>query len=199
MRNGLSVAALSEFAHEVRREPAEAAVSYGVRLAWETATRAGVETLPMRIGTHRVSRSFSWRVDEPRQLLGANQAANPQELLLSGLGACLLVAFVAGATTRGVQLDAVTVEVEGELDLHGFMGLGGGAAVGFPQIRYRLLVASEADRAELDAICAEAIRHSPNAMTLQQGTRLEGELVVLPMIDSQPSAGASAADEHSGS
>ena len=35
----------------------------------------------MRIGPHRVSRSFSWKVDEPRQIMGNNHAPNPQELL----------------------------------------------------------------------------------------------------------------------
>jgi uncharacterized OsmC-like protein len=176
MRNGLSVAALSEFAHEVRLAPEEAAVAYGVRLDWENATRATVDTLGMRVGPHRVARSFTWRVDEPRQLLGANQAAGPQELLFSALGACLLVAFVVGATTRGVQLDAVTVEVEGELDLRGFMGLCDGP-VGFPAIRHRILVTADADAALLEEIHAAAMAHSPNAMTLAHGTRLEGELV----------------------
>src|SRR5215470_9104143 len=98
MRNSISVSALSEFVNEVREVPEEGAASYGVRLDWESGARARVQAKTMTLGPHRISRSFSWKADEPRQLLGTNHAPNPQELLLSGLGACIMVSFMAGAS-----------------------------------------------------------------------------------------------------
>ena len=96
MHNGIGTAALSEFVNEARETPEEAAMEYGINIVWESGTRSHIEAKPMTVGGHNVSRKFSWKADEPRQLLGTNHAANPQELLLSGLGACIMVSFLAG-------------------------------------------------------------------------------------------------------
>ncbi|MFC3052138.1 OsmC family protein [Kordiimonas pumila] len=178
MRNNLSLSGLSEFANEVREAPEEAEISYGVNLTWETATRSAVKTKPMKVGPHKVSRSFSWKVDEPRQLLGANHGPNPQELMLSGLGACIMVAFVVGATAKGVQLDSLEVDVEGDLNLSGFLGLGGEGPMGFPKIRYTLKVMADAPKDLLEEIHLQAVAHSPNAMTIANPVSLEGTLNV---------------------
>lgn len=178
MRNNLSVSALSEFTNEIRTASEEADISYGVHLTWETGTRMQVDAMPMCVGPHRVSRSFSWKTDEPRQLLGGNHGPNPQELLLSGLGACILVAFVVGATARGVQLDSLGIHVDGALDLSGFLGLGEDDAVGFPEITYRLQVASDASAEVLAEIHQNAVKHSPNAMTVSRPVALKGELEI---------------------
>src|SRR5262249_29770192 len=111
MRNSMSASALSEFVNEVRERPEEGALSYGVHLTWESGTRSQVEAKTMTVGPHRVSRSFRWKVDEPRQLLGTNHAPNPQEYLLSGLGACIAVSFLAGASAMGIQVETLEVEV----------------------------------------------------------------------------------------
>lgn len=204
MKNGISIAALSEFAHEVRGAPAEGRAAYGVTLDWEAGTRATARADGMRIGTHRVARSFSWTVDEPRQLLGSNHAASPQEYLLSGLGGCILVSFLAGATTRGVRLESLDVTVEGEIDLRGFLGLAGDAEAaptdrppaeaapadgapagppepgavptGFEGIRYSIRARGDAEPAVMEEIHREALLHSPNAATIRRPVALTGTL-----------------------
>lgn len=178
MRNNLSLSALSEFANEIREAPEEADISYGVSLAWETGTRSAVQAKPMSVGPHKVSRSFSWKVDEPRQLLGGNHGPNPQELMLSGLGACIMVAFVVGATTKGIQIDSLEIDVEGDLDLSGFLGLGGSGPVGFPQIKYDIRVMADAPDEILEEIHKQAVAHSPNAMTIANPVALKGNLII---------------------
>ena len=186
MRNNLSLSALSEFANEIREAPEEADISYGVSLAWETGTRSAVQVKPMKVGPHKVSRSFSWKVDEPRQLLGGNHGPNPQELMLSGLGACIMVAFVVGATTKGIQIDSLEIDVEGDLDLNGFLGLGdtngtsngSSGIVGFPQIKYDLKVMADAPSDVLEEIHQQAVAHSPNAMTIANPVALNGSLII---------------------
>lgn len=178
MINNVSTCGLSEFANEVRGAPEEARAGYGVRLSWENGMRSRAEALPMRMGPHTVSRSFSWKIDEPRQLLGANHGPNPQELLLSGLAGCIMAAFVAGATARGAQIGALEIEIEGELDLHGFLGIAPGSAIGFREIRYRLGVEANASAETLEEIRTEAIAHSPNAMTIMNPVSLIGTIDV---------------------
>lgn len=177
MRNSLPTAALSEFVNEVTAAAEEAVMDYGVCLDWESGTRSTATAKPMRVGPHRVSRSFSWKVDEPRQLMGLNHGPNPQELLLSGLGACLMVAFVAGATAEGVQLESVRIDLDATLDLRGFLGIGSNAPVGFPEIRYTLHVTSDATPEQLATLQARAVAHSPNAQTILNPVALTGELI----------------------
>lgn len=177
MRNSLPTAALSEFVNEATAAPEEAIMEYGVILDWESGTRSRAEAKPMRVGPHRVSRSFSWKADEPRQLMGNNHGPNPQELLLSGLGACMMVAFVAGATAEGIQIESLRLDLDATLDLRGFLGIGSNAPVGFPEIRYTIHVTADANSEQLAALHAKAVAHSPNAQTILNAVALRGEIV----------------------
>lgn len=178
MRNSMSASALSEFVNEVRERPEEGALSYGVHLTWESGTRSQVEAKTMTVGPHRVSRSFRWKVDEPRQLLGTNHAPNPQEYLLSGLGACIAVSFLAGASAMGIQVETLEVEVEANLDLHGFLGLETNKPTGFPGIRYQIAVSGSGTPAQFEELRRRALAHSPNANTIAHGVPIEGGLTV---------------------
>jgi uncharacterized OsmC-like protein len=174
MRNSLPTAALSEFVNEVAAAPEEAVMEYGVVMDWESGTRSRAEAKPMRVGPHRVSRSFVWKVDEPRQLMGNNHGPNPQELLLSGLGACMMVAFVAGATAEGIQIESLRLDLDANLDLRGFLGIGANTPVGFPEIRYTFHVTADATEEQLAALEARAVAHSPNAQTILNPVALTG-------------------------
>ena len=177
MRNAISTAALSEFVNEVRDTPDEAVMSYGVRIDWESGTRAQIEPKTMTVGPHRVSRAFSWKSDEPRQLLGTNHAANPQELLLSGLGSCMMVSFLAGASAQGIQIETLKLEFDGTLDLRGFMGIDSNATVGFPDIRYQIRVTGDATPEQFEELHRASLAHSPNAQSLINPVALKGTLV----------------------
>ena len=177
MRNNIPTAALSEFVNEVAAMPEEALMDYGIELNWESGTRSRIDTKPMKVGTHQVSRSFSWKADEPRQLMGNNHGPNPQELLLSGLGSCMMVSFVAGATAAGIPLESVKIDLDATLDLSGFMGLGTNATVGFPEIRYEIHVTGDATPEQFAALHHNSVSHSPNAQTILNPVGLNGELI----------------------
>jgi len=177
MRNGIAIAALSEFVNEVKEAPEEAAIDYGVTLTWESGTRSHIEAKTMCVGPHRVSRNFSWKADEPRQLLGTNHAANPQELLLSGLGACMMVSFLAGASAKGIQIETLEIDFDAELDLRGFLGVVSNATVGFPEIRYTIRVTGDATPEQFEELHQASVEHSPNAQTVLQPVPMKGELI----------------------
>jgi uncharacterized OsmC-like protein len=178
MRNSISVSALSEYVNEITEFPAEGIAKYGVELNWETGTRSRVKALTMEIGPHVVSRDFEWTIDEPRQLLGTNQAPNPQEYLLSGMGACILVGFTVGASIMEVQLESLKVTVKGELNLAGFLGVDESAPIGFKTINYLIEVSGDGTAEQFEQLREKAISHSPNAMTIMKGADLQGELVI---------------------
>ncbi|MEO1138133.1 MAG: OsmC family protein [Pseudomonadota bacterium] len=177
MRNNIPTAALSEFVNEVAQTPEEGLMSYGIEIDWESGTRTRSQTKPMLVGPHRVSRSFEWKADEPRQLMGNNHGPNPQELLLSGLGSCMMVSFIAGATAEGIQLETVKLDFEGVLDLRGFFGLGTNAPIGFPEISYTLHVTGDAKQEDFEELHRKAVLHSPNAQTIINPVALKGDII----------------------
>lgn len=179
MRNGIPLAAVSELTAEIRRDPTEGQVRYRVGLDWQNGTRSLVRTLPMTFGRHQFNRDFGWTIDEPRQLGGGNHGPSPQEFLLAGIGACILVGFTVGASVLGIQLGTLRVEVECELDLAGFLGIGPDASVPLRAVRYRIDVAGDGTPAQFEELRQQAVRHSPNAMSLAHGVPLDGELRLL--------------------
>jgi uncharacterized OsmC-like protein len=81
---------------------------------------------------------------EPPVLLGADAAPNPVEYVLHALAGCLTTTMVYHAAARGIAVEAVSSEVEGDLDLRGFLGLDPTVRKGFHQVRVRMRVRSAA-------------------------------------------------------
>ena len=66
---------------------------------------------------------FAFDIDEPEELGGGNAFANPQEHLLAALNACMTVGYVAQCSVRGIKLESLSIETEGDIDLRGFLGI----------------------------------------------------------------------------
>jgi hypothetical protein len=47
--------------------------------------------------------------------------ANPQENLIAALNACLTVGYVAQCAVRGITLESLAIETNGEMDLRGYL------------------------------------------------------------------------------
>jgi uncharacterized OsmC-like protein len=71
------------------------------------------------------------------------------DLLLQALAACAGVTLSAVSTALGVAVNAGRIEVEGDLDFRGTLGVSRDAPVGFREIRLRLVVDTEASDDEL--------------------------------------------------
>src|SRR4029079_19624070 len=61
--------------------------------------------------------------DHPAVLCGEDQAPAPVEWVLHALAGCLTAGIANIAAARGVTLEKVTCEVEGDIDLQGILGL----------------------------------------------------------------------------
>jgi uncharacterized OsmC-like protein len=84
---------------------------------------------------------------------GPGTGACSGDLLLGALAACAQITCQMVATSMGIEFRSIVVEVEGDLDLRGTLGVSREAPVGFEAIRTRFLVdapgASEDDLASL--------------------------------------------------
>ncbi len=75
---------------------------------------------------------------------GPGTAACSGDLLLGALAACAQITCQLVATALGIEAREIQVEVEGDLDLRGTLGVSADAPVGFERIRVRFDVEAPA-------------------------------------------------------
>ncbi|RFA29228.1 osmotically inducible protein C [Alkalilimnicola ehrlichii] len=105
---------------------------------------------------------FRYEEDEAPVLLGQDKGANPVEYLLTALAGCLTTTLVLHAAAKGIELDTVESELEGDLDVRGMLGLDESVRNGYRDIRVRFRVSSPtASEAELQQLVELAQQRSP--------------------------------------
>lgn len=117
------------------------------------------------VSSDAVSGPHTLRIDEPEALGGTNTGPNPVELLLSALGGCLVVLVNAFAPAHGVEVNDVSVDVEGDLDPDGFQGLSD-VRPGFSEIRYKLNIDSPSPTEKVQELTEHILRACPVKDTL---------------------------------
>lgn len=89
----------------------------------------GTTEVAVRAGAHRFT------IDEPEVLGGSGKAPNPVEFALAALGSCQAISYRFWAEQLGVVIDNVKVDVEGDLDTRGFLGVDDVVRPGFGGVR----------------------------------------------------------------
>lgn len=177
--NDIDVGALEEFVDDIKANPAHAIIDFGVTTRWTGQMRSESRTQPIRMGNgETIDRDFVIKADEPEEILGSNEAANPQELLLAALNACMTVGYVEGAAVRGITLTRLEIETKGRLDLHGLLQLSEAVPPGYPAIEYVVRIAGDGTAEQFAEIHAEVQKVSPNYDNLARAIRMEATLEV---------------------
>ncbi len=86
---------------------------------------------------------------------GAGTAACSGDLLLGALAACAQLTCQLVATAMGIQVEEIRVEVKGEMDLRGTLGISKEVPVGFQDIQARFDITAPQASAEQLAILKE--------------------------------------------
>jgi uncharacterized OsmC-like protein len=174
--NGIDLQALEEVVDAINQDAGCAAVAFRVKTEWQGQTRSESVVEGYRIGGKEVARRFTIAADEPHELLGANSAPNPQELLMSAVNACMTVGYVAQASVRGITLDACTIETDGELDLRGFLGLDDKVPAGYRRINYTVTLKGDGTREQFEDIHRAVMATSPNYFNMARPIEMNGRL-----------------------
>lgn len=106
-------------------------------------------------------RTFTFDADEPLPLLGYDEGANPTEALLHALAACLTTSLVYHAAAQGITVHRVVSDLEGDLDLRGFLGMDENVRNGYEQIRVTMKVDCDGGEEEAQRLAETAQRRSP--------------------------------------
>ncbi len=99
---------------------------------------------------NRHKQAFELDGDEPEVLAGTDMGANPVEHLLNALAACLTTTMVYHAALRNIKIDELESELEGDIDLRGFLGLSNEVRRGYEGIRVTFRV--KTDEENLDRL-----------------------------------------------
>jgi uncharacterized OsmC-like protein len=110
---------------------------------------------------HHRAKSFVIHADEPMILLGSDQAPNPSEYLLTALAACVTSSLVYHAAARGIKIEEVESQVEGDVDVRGFLGLDPSVRNGFQNIRMTLAIRADVTDEQLEELASLGTGFSP--------------------------------------
>ena len=175
--NGINVDDLFALIEGVRRDTAKGKTEWRVTTTWQGQTRSRAQVEAFEIGGERVPRRFAIDIDEPCELGGTNRFANPQEHLLAALNACMLVGYVAQCAVRGIILESLEIETDGEIDLRGFLGIDPAVPPGYENLRY-VVIKGSGTREEFAEIHEAVMATSPNFYNVSRPVALKPTLVV---------------------
>ena len=144
--NGINLDDLFALIGGIKRDASKAKTSWRVATTWQGQARSRAEVTGFRIGGEDVPRRFTFDIDEPYELGGSNRFANPQEHLIAALNACMTVGYVAQCAVRGITLESLAIETEGEIDLRGFLGIDPNVANGYESLRYTVRIKGDGTR-----------------------------------------------------
>ena len=109
--NGIKLDDLAAYTQVITEDATQAISEYGIVAEWKGGVHSEIRTLNQKVGGKEIVKDFSFEVGEPEELLGNNAYPTPQDYLLGGMAGCMMVGFVAGASARGIKLDAVKLTI----------------------------------------------------------------------------------------
>jgi uncharacterized OsmC-like protein len=87
--------------------------------------------------------------DQPTFLAGENTAPNAVEHYLNALVSCINTTIVAHASVQGIQIEALDISAEGEMDARGFFGVSEEVNRGYNKINVEIRAKTNTDEESL--------------------------------------------------
>ena len=169
--NGIHMATLQETVHAIEQEPDLGQSKFRARNTWLGGNHNRTTITSFYGAKQEIAHKqpFELLADEPPILAGGDNGANPVEHLLNALAACVTTSMVAHAAVRGIHIEELESELEGDIDLRGFLGLSRDVPKGFTDIRVNFKVKADVDNMErLKRLTA----YSPVFNTITQGANV---------------------------
>lgn len=170
--NGVDLDALMETVGAIRKDPELGIARFRASNTWMDGNHNRSEVTGFYGAKQEIShaQAFTMDADEPPILAGQDKAPNPVEHLLHALASCLTTSMVAHAAVQGIAIEELESELEGDIDLNGFLGLDANVPKGYTEIRARFRV--KADPADLDRIM-ELAEFSPVFNTITKSASVD--------------------------
>lgn len=176
--NGIDVEGLFQTIDVIKQSPRLADFKFSLQNRWikSAVNRSTIKGFYGANKEHQHQEPFVLDSDEPIALLGQESAPNPVEYLLHALAACVTTALVYHAAARGIQLQEVESTVEGEIDLHGFLGLDDNVRRGYKKINMKFRIKADVPDEQLEELCRLGPTFSPVFDSITRGVPVEVSL-----------------------
>ena len=171
--NGINVQALRQAIASIEADHDAGQTRWKVTSRWQGGTRTDHVVDGVDIGGQKVDRQFQIQIDEPCELCGTNEFANPQEYLLAATNACMMVGYATVAAVMGVKLTRLELEITGDIDLRGFLDIDRSVAPG-----YERRMSGDGTQEQFEKMHEVVQRTSPNYYNMANPIELTSELVV---------------------
>jgi uncharacterized OsmC-like protein len=172
--NGVNVTKLGQTIEAVRQQPDIAQFKFRARNQWDIGghNQATIDSF-YGVGQEMEHKQpFVMDADEPAVLLGEDNGANPVEFVLAGLSGCMTTTLAYHAAGRGLHIEDIRSEFEGDIDLQGLLDLNPNVRSGYREIRVKFRVKGDVDEETVQ----ELVRKSPVYDTLANPVTIKIEV-----------------------
>ena len=171
--NGVNTQILNTVFNSMRNQPEMAKATFSVKSEWNVGFSVTSSSKGFRIGGQNIERNTEYKAqyDFPDQLSGEGKGPTVCESCMGSLAACLTQTIIAHAISRGIQIDSINIDAEGDVDLRGFTGISNDVRPGAQQFRVNMNIKSNtASKEQINELYDIGKRFSPAFDTLTNGT-----------------------------
>jgi len=123
-------------------------------------------------------RDHAMIIDEPQSIGGTDMGPRPVEVVLAALGSCQEITYRAYATAMGIEIDRISVDLEGDIDFRGFFAVDESVRPGYDKIRATVTIESDAPASDIDKLREVVNGHCPVLDILSNPVPVELNVVV---------------------
>jgi len=174
--NGIDTQALHATIDAIKADPSKASCKFFAATEWQRGTTSKTNISHFELGGEDIPQDYSITVDEPGALLGGDTAPNPQMILYAALNTCVLNTFIVNASARGIRIDSLEFELEGELDLRGFLGIDESVNAGYDRLTMVCRVTGNGTDDQYQECLEAGTKYSPNFQTISRAVDIDYRL-----------------------
>jgi uncharacterized OsmC-like protein len=163
--NGLEINNTNKMVESVKSNPASAKATFYATTNWKNGFHNEAEISNFTVGGAKLKHAKTFKVegDHPKELLGTDKGPASVEVVLAALGHCISNGWAMYGGVLGIPIESCRIEIEGDIDLQGMMGLPepGKVRPGYQNIRVTHYVKSKAPKEKLEQLKQMAEDLSP--------------------------------------
>jgi uncharacterized OsmC-like protein len=178
--NGVNPQQLGSLLNTIKDHPDASEAKFFVKTEWKCEdeddsggfyVRSSCKDFQLGGQTIQRNKSYTMVFDFPPQFSGEGKGLTVCEGCMSSLGACITQTIVAHATARSINIDSISIDIEGNIDLQGFTGLSTDTRPGAQGFRLNVNIKSTtASKEQISQLYEIGKRFSPAFDTLTNGT-----------------------------
>lgn len=176
--NGVPLDDMQDLVDRVTRRPAAGVARWRVANSWRSRMRSSSQVDGFTLGGKVARRPFAIEMDQPEELGGTDNFANPQEYLIAALNACMTFTFTTLCALKGLEIHRLDIVTEGDIDLRGFLGVDPTVQPGYDGLTTTVTVRGSAPPEEFRQIFEAMLASSPNLHNLTRPIQVTPKLVV---------------------